>query len=333
MKSALCRELGRGQSHALRPLLESIPCQPLRYLKDVPTQRLRDWWLEEMAAVMEGPGGKVYLAEVDGQPAGFCALSDLPWESEILGKRMAAIKHIAAIPAKDDAAIIKALTEQALLHAREGGYDFLLCKTCTDEIKTIHALESEGFYLVDTLLDFVLDLRRIAYAAQPVPSVSKEVTLRKAVPSDRNGLVEVSRKAFEGHFGRFHSDPRIGPERGRTIYERWIASCLDGWADWIAVAEVEGRIAGYTAWKRPSEREARHQLGLGHYSIGAIHPDFYGKGLFNALTHMGVGFLDGLVTRIEGPTHINNYPVQRGYIKQGWRVEDAHHSFHKWLRV
>jgi len=41
--------------------------------------------------------------------------------------------------------------------------------------------------------------------------------------------------------------------------------------------------------------------------------------------------LDGIADCIEGPTHVNNYPVQRGYTKLLWRICDAHHSFHKWL--
>jgi len=325
---------GEGRhAEALRPLLEGCSCKPLRYLRDVSPQCLCDWWLEEVIAVLEGPGGVSFVADVDRRPAGFCVLGDLLWESKILGKRMAAIKHVAAMPVKDCTAILEALVVRAIQHARDCGYDFLLCKTLTDELATIHALEREGFLLVDTLLDFVVDLRLFPHAIQPVPSIPEDVELRIAGNKDRAGLVEVSRRAFATHFGRFHSDPRLGPEWGRTIYERWIESCLDGWADWIVVAEVAGRIAGYSAWKLPSEREARHHLGLGHYSIGAIHPDFRGRRLFSALTHKGMGLLDGLVTRIEGPTHINNYPVHRGYHKLGWQIEAAHHSFHKWLTV
>ena len=333
MKSAVCKELEAGSAEALRPLLEGSSYKPLRYLKDVPPQHICDWWQEEVDAVLGGPGGVAFVAEVDGQPAGFCVLGDLPWESGILGKRMAAIKHMAAISVKEDAATLQALVGRALQHSRDSGYDFLLCKTYTDESAKVHALEREGFLLVDTLLDFVVDLRLFPHAFQPVPVIPEDAELRIAVKADRAGLVEVSRKAFAAHFGRFHSDSRLGPEWGRTIYERWIESCLDGWADWIVVAEVAGRIAGYSAWKLPSEREARHHLGLGHYSIGTIHPDFYGRGLFSALTQKGAALLDGLVTRIEGPTHVNNFPVHRGYHKLGWRIEDAHHSFHRWLTL
>lgn len=331
MSKVVCRELEEGGAVALRPLMEASPFKPLRYLRDVPPQRLCDHWQEEVVAALGGPGGMVFSAEVDGQLTGFCALADLPWESEILGKRMAAIKSIAALPDKNRITVLEALLGKAQQHAKVRGYDFLLCKTYTDEVSTVHTLEREGFYLVDTLLDFVVDLRIFPPAAQAGTGIGGDVVLRIAGKADRSGLVGVSRDAFAAHFGRFSSDPRLGPEWGREIYQRWIESCLDGWADWIVVAEIAGRIAGYSAWKRPSERETRCQLGLGHYSIGAIHPDFYGRGLFSALTQKGTGLMEGIATRIEGPTHVNNYPVHRGYHKLGWRIEDAHHSFHKWL--
>jgi GNAT superfamily N-acetyltransferase len=333
MKSIVCRELDVGKVEILRPLLEGSSYKPLRYLNGIPPQRICDWWQEEVSAGLRIPGGVAFVADVDGQPAGLCVLGDLPWESEILGKRMAAVKHLAVGPDKENAAVLEVLIARTLQYALDNGYDFLLCKTYTDEPVKIHALERVGFLLVDTLLDFVLDLSLFPYASQSVPVIPVEIKLRIADKSDRDGLVEVSRKAFSGHFGRFHSDPRLGSEWGRIIYERWIESCLEGWADWIVVADAAGQIAGYSAWKRPSEREKKHQIGLGHYSIGAIHPDFCGRGLFSALTYKGTSLLNGFTTHIEGPTHINNYPVQRGFHKLGWRIEDAHHSFHKWLKV
>jgi len=332
VKRVACRELrGRGADE-LRPLLEGALFKPRRFLTDVPAERLCDWWQEEVATALTSPGGSAFLAEVAGRPAGFAVLGDLPWESAILGKKMAAVKHVAAREGEEAAQVLGALIREGLRHARDGGYEFVLCKTYTDDAVTIHTLEKQGFLLADTLLGFVLDLRDAPAAAQAAPPLPGGMALRLAGEPDRAGLVEVAGKAFAAHFGRFHSDPRIGPERGRTIYKRWIESCLDGWADWIVVAETSGRIAGYSAWKRPSEAETRHQLGLGHYSIGAIDPDFIGRGLFSALTRRGAELLSGLATRIEGPTHVNNGPVQRGFINLGWRIEEATHSFHKWLK-
>ena len=109
-------------------------------------------------------------------------------------------------------------------------------------------------------------------------------------------------------------------------------SSLDGYADWIHLALVAGKIAGFSIWKRPSNAESQLKLRVGHFSIAGIHPDYHGQGLFTALTFAGMESLNGSVDIVEGPTHVNNYGVQMGYAKLGWRVlSDARHSFHKWM--
>jgi GNAT superfamily N-acetyltransferase len=332
VSGVVCRLVEADGIGIVRPLLSESSFSPLRHLKEIPEERLCDFWQGELDAASQAAGGFAFSAEADGRLAGFCTMGDLPWESAILGRKIASVRHLVAAPEERNAEVLDALLDAALRRARAQGCDFILCKTYTDELGAVHALQRQGFLLVDTVLDFEVDLRRFPPSAQKAPPLPPDALLRVAEESDRHGLVETARRAFAGHFGRFHSDPRLGPEAGLKIYERWIESCLDGWADWVVLAEVGGRIAGYSAWKRPSAREASHGIGLGHYSIGAVHPDYSGRGLFSALTLKGSSLLEGLADRIEGPTHVNNYGVQRGYLKLGWRVENAHHSFHKWLK-
>jgi hypothetical protein len=63
-----------------------------------------------------------------------------------------------------------------------------------------------------------------------------------------------------------------------------------------------------------------------------VHPDFFGRGLFTALTRAGMEQLRSSADWIEAPTHIDNYAVQRGFLRLGWSIEGAQHSFHKWLK-
>jgi ribosomal protein S18 acetylase RimI-like enzyme len=92
------------------------------------------------------------------------------------------------------------------------------------------------------------------------------------------------------------------------------------------------RIAGYSAWKKPAALDQRHGIRLGHFSIGAVHPDFFGRGLFTTLTREGMEQLRSSTDWIEAPTHIDNHAVQRGFLRLGWRIVGAQHSFHKWLK-
>jgi hypothetical protein len=165
------------------------------------------------------------------------------------------------------------------------------------------------------------------------PSKSPDITVRLAEDRDRDALIEVTVKAFRAHFGRYHADERISPQQAIAVYEEWIRSSCSGYADWIVLAEMNQQIAGFSIWKKPSPLEQALSVTVGHYSIAATHPAFAGRGLFGILTYAGMQLLDGLCHCIEGPTHINNYPVQRGYTKLSWRIADARHSFHKWLKA
>jgi hypothetical protein len=181
------------------------------------------------------------------------------------------------------------------------------------------------------MLDYAYDPHRDPFETVPRPELFPGCTTRLATADDREALMRVSENAFGGHFGRFHSDPRLPRDVSTRVYREWLRSSCEGYADYVVVAEVEGRVVGYTVWKDPSPREKRFGVRIGHYSIGAVHHDFAGRGLFGALTHAGMALLHGAVDRLGGPTHVNNYPVQRGFARLRWRVGNAHHTLHRWL--
>jgi ribosomal protein S18 acetylase RimI-like enzyme len=287
-------------------------------------------WMDEIAELLSNERAAGILAEMGETTCGFAIWTPLPWESALLGKSMWAIKHIAvASRASDRNSIAAELVGEVIHRARDAA--FLLCKTTPSDTAIIHALESHGFLLMDTLLNFIFDFRA-GSQKQDAPHVPEGFVLRLATSLDIEALVETARASFAEHFGRFHADPRIGRAAATRIYEEWIRSCANGWADWVVVAMHCDRIAGYSAWKQPSALDQRHGIRLGHFSIGAVHPDFFGRGLFGALTREGMEQLRPSADWIEAPTHIDNHAVQRGFLRLGWRIAAAQHSFHKWLK-
>jgi RimJ/RimL family protein N-acetyltransferase len=205
-------------------------------------------------------------------------------------------------------------------------------KCWVSNIPLIHAFERNGFLLMDTAVDVVRE-RAGADGKQSInPAQPEGFVLRSATREDIAALRDLATKAFAHHFGRFHSDPRIGRVRGAGVYAAWIAACVEGWADFVFLAEeVPTRaVAGFSAWKKPSKQALSLDLALAHYSIGAVSPDFSGRGLFKSLTLAGMEAL-GTGVAIEGPTHLHNLAVQRGYLALGWKIADSRHTFHAWL--
>ena len=223
------------------------------------------------------------------------------------------------------------LLKAALNSASQNGNEFLLCKISDLDDDKVSALIKNGFEQMDTLVDFVCPLSEERSFGLQQKSVQGGFELRLATVADVDSLAEIARASFANHFGRFHSDRRIGRQQATRIYEEWIRSCALGWADWIILAVKDSRIAGYSAWKKPSSLDLRHNIRLAHYSIAGIHPDFFGKGLFTTLTRTGMEMMHGHALWVEGPTHIDNHPVQRAYEKLGWKRVGTQTSFHKWL--
>lgn len=321
---------GAGSDRLERLSVASSRQHPYRFIPAIADRDLDAVWRAEF--IRHASSGRVFLANVGDELVGVAVYADLPWDTRILGDQMGTVKYLVVQPEYPERGrVIGRLLDQVIDWASDRAIDCIVCKTLSDDVDTIHALEGQGFLLMDTLLNYVWDLERDPLSTISRPPLEDAFVVRPA-GDEVDELMALARAAFHGHFGRYHSDQRISRRQATRIYEEWMRSSVEGYADAILVAEIDGRIAGCSIWKEPSDLERRMGFRLGHYSIGFVHPDFHRRGLFTALTYAGMDHLKGVVDYIEGPTHINNYAVQRGYEKLRWRIHDARHSFHKWLR-
>ena len=214
--------------------------------------------------------------------------------------------------------------------------NYVIVQSTTDEIQEISKAQGSNKTGISSDKN-KLKMNLIALAAKnsrKIAAYAKFInsdTLLKEIKYNEGQLERLAEASFKNHFGRYHSDPRIPLEKAIQVYVEWMRSCIRGYADFILVAEIDKRIAGVSTWKKASILEKDLSLRISHYNIGAVHPDFSGMGLFSNLTYAGMQIFKDSADIIEGPTHVNNYPVQRGYQRLGWQVFDARHSFHKWL--
>src|SRR6476646_5758448 len=320
---------------AINDLREALPRfthVPLAHLHHLNSEQRRAYWLDEITRSLANESSIAFVSIASGTIKGFIVYNDSPWDSEITGRRIGTVEHL-AVAADDDAGteILQKLLDELTrsLADREG--QCVVCKVHSNELPTIHALEERGSLLMDSLLDFVFDFSRTPIEEINPPKRDKQLKVRRAEPADLSALMAINEKAFAGYFGRYHADPRMPPGTATKIYAQWIRSAFQGWADWILVAEVDGRIVGYGLWRKPSEIEAKNSLNVAHYDLAAIDPEFLGRGLWTALMFDGMGIARTYAQYLVGPVHVCNYPVQHTLQKLGWRISSARHSFHKWL--
>jgi len=325
-------ENSKSKLSEIKSILATSSYRPFRYAANGVEREMDQFWFNRIAESLNSDSSN--LMEVNSSVGldGFIVINDLPWDSNIFKTRMASISEFALDSNCSRKEIVaENLMEKAIIFAKKGGYQFLLCKVYTDDLVAIHALERAGFLLVDTLLDYQVDFRKTPFIKIPEQNPAEDTIIRFARLEDEKELLELAKAAFTNHFGRYHSDPRIPRNLATQVYLEWMHSCLHGYADYFVLAEIEGKIAGLTIWKKTSNTEKTLPVRINHYSIGAIHPEFFGRKLFSLLTYEGMKLLNQESDIIEGPTHINNYAVQRGYAHLGWQIGDARHSFHKWL--
>ena len=96
------------------------------------------------------------------------------------------------------------------------GYDFLLCKTLTNHIELIHALQKAGFLLVDTLLDYVYSYAYKPMDTMPVSLENWGGLVREAKLDDLQALsvtpeevVKLAQKQNTPSIAYTYNDPTI----------------------------------------------------------------------------------------------------------------------------
>lgn len=316
---------------SIEAFLPSVRTRTFAYLPPHVVEGVEAIRMAQVQDILGEPDVCVFAAQDDGAIGALAIAADLPWESEVFKRKCAGIREVLVAAWPDRGMVVELLTA-TLEFLKSRGVEFVSCKTDTSNVGLVQALQLSGFVLMDTLLEYVYDSSDPPFESVRPPAVDTNLRIRQAGPNDRPELIAIAERAFETHFGRFHADPVIPHSLAVDVYRRWADAAAKGFCNWIWVAEEGNRLAGFSAWKKPSALEERLSLGVGHYSIGAIDPDFHGRGLFQALTYAGMKELYNQGYRyIDGPTHINNYPVQRGYTNLGWKIANARHSFHIWL--
>lgn len=307
---------------------------PLRFVTSAPTESLQALAIRQIReTVVEGKGNAFLLKSADGVRA-IAGISLQIWESGVLNVPSYTLTVLNASGLQGDTG---GQLSELIKHAVRSVFgaerpSMISIKCWSSDSDLLCSLESNNFQIVDTFVDATCDMIGVTPSGIEDCADHNGISIRVAIPEDESSLGDLAERAFSGHFGRFHADERIGRDAATRVYREWISSSMRGWADvvFVAVDSSDGQVAGFSVWNRPSEAEKEQQINLGHYSLGAVCPQFSGRGIFKRLTLAGMNFLNDCDV-IEGPTHIRNVAVQKGYTSLGWRLVDKRHTLHAWI--
>lgn len=264
----------------------------------------------------------------EGELMGFSQAARLAWDSNHFGCEIWRLEHVGAW-GKDAGPeeVARVLIKETIHAAHEQGCRSMQARIPVDNLAAVHALEMSGFRTMEVYSTWIFDLLR-----WEIPSRRNPEMIRDFRPSDAETLVRLARFSYTSIPDRFHLDPRLAADASDELYAEWIRnSCSGEMADFIAVAHHGGRVIGYATLRDFGDYDGLSNVRIAHLGLGAVEPDFRGRGLVSDLVIHGLEWLNRRGGRFAFiSTQGNNIPAQRLFQKAGFRPAATDLTLHYW---
>jgi len=199
----------------------------------------------------------------------------------------------------------------------------LVARCPTDDFSAVHAMEREGFQLMDTLVYYSRDIIRIQIPNDDV----KKVAIRKISTGEEAKVKAVALKAFRGYRGHYHIDDRLDNSQCDEVYISWsVNSCISSdYADEVLVAELNNTIVGFATLRMNNSAESEGVLF-------GVDPSAQKMGIYRSFMINGMrwAFSKG-AERMIVSTQLINFQVQKVWIRLGFEMFRGFYTFHKWF--
>jgi ribosomal protein S18 acetylase RimI-like enzyme len=312
-----------GDSDALRRVVAAWPFKPYRWT-DASEDAITALALSRLQETICRPNVWTGVARSDdSEICGLATLEWLAWDSRMLGTEASRLDFV--VPGEYDRrrSAYEALLDAAVSEAKARQHRHLSARVDAGDVAAIHALEANGWLLVDTLLTFERSL-----IGNRATTAAFGLTLRHGTANDSPSIESIAAEAFVD--GRFHADPSIAPAVATSIYREWAAACCRGEAaDEIIVAEdTFGRIVGFVASRLLADTGADLRRLTASIVLIATSAAARGRGVGAALIDAA---LDSASTHsalmVQVGTQIRNVAAARLYERRGFRLASASQSF------
>jgi GNAT superfamily N-acetyltransferase len=217
--------------------------------------------------------------------------------------------------------ITKESLPRAIAYCREAGVRFFIARCASADLDAAHAMEQEGFELMDTLVYYSRDL------TAPLPEDSLSPPIRSLQRGQEAGVREAASQCFAGYFGHYHADPRLDRQQCDATYVDWAhraSLSVDSGND-VLVGELGGRIIAFATMRLNSPQQSEGELF-------GVTPAAQGRGLYRSLMLAGMHWSKLRdAGRMVVSTQITNIAVQKVWTRLGFEPSGSGYTFHKWF--
>lgn len=317
--------LRKEEAIRIKCLIERYEFGDYRRYRILKQDSLREYLYFQLVRLFENAANnRVVIAQEDNEPLGLITFIRLPWDSKILGIEAAKIGHLIVL---GDIRIREKIKTQLLSSiislSRRLGITHLSCRIDVDDLSSAHALESNGFLLMDTLVTYTFNRYR-----HKIPGFKELCKIRAFKKSDLPVLEQIGRSVFIKD--RFHLDHHILRKKADALFAAWVKNCCRGKdADRIFVAEQNKQPVGFLAFELNGDLVKFTGYKIAGHGLSAISPG--AKGIYPSLTKAATQEIALNYDCLEFDTQLNNYEVLRVWQSSGFDFIRAKYTFHKWL--
>jgi len=204
----------------------------------------------------------------------------------------------------------------------ENSVKFLIARCSTSDIKTIHAMEANGYQLMDTLVYLQNDIENYVPPAYP-----SELSIQALSPEDIPDVIKIAEESFSAYQGHYHTDPRLDPVKATEVYSSWAERCcVDSTAaSHVLVAKLDGELVGFRAIRINTSEQAE-------FILAGVAPGMRRRGIYRAFVIEGLNWCKAAgVTHVLNSTLLINVAVQKVCTRLGFYALESFHTFHKWF--
>jgi ribosomal protein S18 acetylase RimI-like enzyme len=293
-----------------------------KFLAQAATQRIAQLGFEAKAQFHPTPLPETVLFSGPGQSK--VLFAHRPWDSRVLDIPTGALGPLKMDPSlstKNKTDVASSLIAAAAGHAFSNGIELLTCRNVDSEIEISFALETNGFFPLDTLSSLTCSL------PQNPQQKSSKITLYE--PSDLPEIQAFADAAFSD--SHFLADPKIPIQKAQRLFSQWVNNNCNGRADLVLTARQNGYISGFIAGVFDKKTEAITGHRVGHIDLVAVAPEVRNQGIGRALVEASMAeFASQGVRYMTVATQKQNVEAFNLYLNCGFLPQFSETTYHAW---
>jgi ribosomal protein S18 acetylase RimI-like enzyme len=288
----------------------------------------RDYRLQTLLAAVESGEMMVHTTRTDEELTGLAIWRPLSWDTEQLGIKTARVETLSASGSHDHKVHrYETLLRDVVEACKSAGVRYLTSRVDAGDVAAIHSLERFGFYLIDSIQTFSLDLN----GCLPPMSADAMMCVRPFNKYDLDDVLHIARTSYV--CDRFHMDPALTTEAADAIHEAWLRNSCAGIAcDQVIVGVDEFGVTSYVTCNVDRAQMEATGLLVGTIAMVATAVRARGQGWALATTFGALRWFTEQGTQVvEVGTQLRNPGAASLYQKAGFRATAATFTFRKLL--